>query len=112
MQSNLLRRKVRRTTLISFGSAAILIGIGIGRTECFVSIEMTIASTVLLWLCRRRVLVLAIPIVVAVGLMFGIARGSNVMNQLHVYSEMEKQKVELVGAGGTLLGGPANVRSV
>lgn len=97
MWSNLFRRQLRRTTLMSIGSAAFLAGLGLARLGWAVPLEFALAGTVLLWLCRRRLLVLALPVVLVVGALLGLGRGGVVMQQMDTYSRLVGQKVVVSG---------------
>lgn len=97
MLSRVWQRRVRRTTLISVMSAAFLIGLCVARWRWGVPFEIAVAATLLLWLCRGRRLVVAIPLVLIVGLLAGSWRGSTVLREVDVYTSLAEHKVTASG---------------
>lgn len=100
MWSGLGRLRVRRTTLIGCGGLAFLAGIGLAGFGWAVPWEVALAATVLLWLCRRRLLVAALPAVLAAGLFGGLWRGGATYMQVATYDQLAERKVTI---GGTVV---------
>lgn len=97
MWYRLRRRQIRRTTLIGFGSVAFLAGIGLAGFGWATQWELALAGTVLLWLCRRRLLCVALPIVLVVGLLLGLSRGGSTFVEVAMYGRLTDQKVTIQG---------------
>src|SRR5690348_4799204 len=90
-------RRVDRVTLISILSAAFLAGLALSRVGLSVPFAIAAASSVLLWLCRKRRLVLAVPSVVIIGLLVGLWRGADMLRQIDAYVHVVDQKVTVQG---------------
>lgn len=97
MQSRIWRRQVRRTTLIGWGCLALLAGIGLSAGGWAVPWEVALPGVLLLGLCRRRLLFVALPAVLGVGLLLGLARGGAAMMEVSRYHALYDQKVILQG---------------
>lgn len=97
MHGRQLRRQIRRTTIISFGAAAFLAGIGLARLGWFVPGTILLAGLPLLVLCSRRLLVLSVPAIMILGLMLGLWRGGLVDQQIRQYDGLIGRKVMVTG---------------
>jgi competence protein ComEC len=94
----LLRRKVRRTTLIALGCASFLAGLGVTQLGWRMSgagwSVIIIASLVMCW---RKVLVVAVPAVIVAGSVAGVWRGSVEHGALMAYAQAVGMKVTITG---------------
>lgn len=90
-------RRVDRTTLISIGSVAFLAGLALGRLWIVIPLEVSGASLLLLWFCRSRRLLAAVPAIVAVGLLVGLWRGGDISQQVRAYAHVADQKLAVQG---------------
>lgn len=97
MIGSILQRRVRRTTLIGIGSLAFLAGISLAAVGWLVPWEVALASLVLLWVARRKRLVLAVPVVITVGLLWGLWRGGALHAEVARYDQLIDQKIVLQG---------------
>ncbi|HWZ66151.1 MAG TPA: ComEC/Rec2 family competence protein [Patescibacteria group bacterium] len=89
-------RKVRRTTLISLWSLAILAGLGTVQIGLFnTSLTILMFSGMLLFFCLKKWWLLSIPAVIISGLLLGIWRGSVIQQQLNFYKPLVNHKVTL-----------------
>jgi competence protein ComEC len=88
--------QVRRTTLISLGSSALLVGLALGRVW-FVPGTVAALGALLLLFCIRRRAFLAVPAVVLIGLVTGLWRGGAIMQELTLYARAVGQKVTVTG---------------
>lgn len=77
-----------------------LVGLALARLGWSVTWEIALASLALLWLARRKRLVLAVPAVLVVGLLIGSWRGGDVHSQVVRYDQLADQKV---GVSGTVI---------
>lgn len=89
--------RVDRVTLISILSVAFLAGLALSRVGLSMPFALAAASSVLLWLCRKRRLVLAMPSVVVIGLLAGLWRGGDMLRQIDIYAHVAEQKVAVQG---------------
>jgi competence protein ComEC len=92
-----IKRQVWRTTLISWGSLAFLLGLGAARILAGMSGIVVVASMALLCLCWRRRMIVAVPVVILVGFLFGLWRGSVTANEVYRYDQLVDQKVAVSG---------------
>lgn len=102
VQSNLLSRikygRVRRTTLIAIGALGFLVGLGsvqLGGT--LQGWAWPVLALLLLPLCFKKKILLAVPVAITVGLLLGVWRGSEELWALKGYQPYLEQKVWLVG---------------
>lgn len=88
--------KVRRTTLISLWSLAILIGLGVVQFGlATTSTTIVLAALVLPLFCIKKWWLVSVPAVIASGLLLGIWRGSIVQQQVSFYKPLVGHKVTL-----------------
>ena len=90
-------RQINRATLIGFGSGAVLAGIGLARAGWSIDWSVALIGTALLWLCVKRRLIVALPAVIAAGLLIGFARGGDMATQVARYDQLAEQKIVLTG---------------
>ncbi len=90
-------RRVQRTTLIGFGCAAFLGGVGLALTGMGTSFFAVAVGCGLLVLCYRRRLIVAIPAVVICGLMVGLWRGADMQHQLQPYRRVVGERATVTG---------------
>jgi competence protein ComEC len=92
------QRRVRRTTLISIGSAMFLVGLSLPTAGIVqAGSGLVLGASSLAVCCKGRRLLLAVPAIVLCGLLLGIWRGSVVHESLAIYKENLGHKVELQG---------------
>ena len=94
-----MHRVVRRTTLISLGCASFLTGLGLKK----IGLELLgwpwlVLAGVLVLLCGRKQLLLAVPEVIAAGLLCGLWRGTEVQLARADYGQFMGAKVVVQGA--------------
>lgn len=92
-----LIRQVRRTTLISIGSAACLVGLALARLGWEIPAGGLLLCAPLLLFCWRKVIALSVPAALLIGLIFGVWRGSDINQRLDWYRAAANQKVALTG---------------
>lgn len=91
-------RTARRTTLIALYCTGLLAGIGLVAAGFALHGYIWLGTVVaLLLLASKRPLFIAVPVVVAAGLICGLLRGGDVQTQLGVYKEYQDKKVILRG---------------
>lgn len=91
-------RKVRRTTLIAVGCACFLLGLGLVQFGASLHGWPWLAAALcLLVLCFKKKALIALPAVVAIGLILGLWRGTAMHDSLHAYEPFFNQKITLVG---------------
>lgn len=90
-------RRVRRTTLISIGSLACLVGLALVKLGWSVPVSVALGSLPLLILCWRKIAWLSVLAVIACGLCIGLWRGGGVNQELGWYRAAVNQKVTLTG---------------
>jgi competence protein ComEC len=94
----LLRRKVRRTTLIAVGCVSFLVGLGATQLNWRLQATVWLGVVALALMgCWRKVLIVALPVVIVAGGLLGIWRGSVEHSALGVYASLLGTKVTMVG---------------
>jgi competence protein ComEC len=94
----LLRRKVRRTTLIAFGCGSFLLGLGAAQLGWRVGGYVWFICIMAAFLCcLRKILVLAVPGVIVAAGVLGLWRGSNEHLALSMYTHLVGAKVIMTG---------------
>ena len=94
-------RRFRRTTIISIGLAAFLIGLGLARTKLEVSGYLVLLSLALLIGTTRRLRSQTIVFVALFGLLFGWWRGGLFMQKLNSYDSLYDKNVTIQGVAAT-----------
>ena len=74
-----------------------LCGLGIAAARISIGWEWVIATLLLLPLTRRRQLLIAVPVVIAIGLLCGVARGGDMVRELSGYKQFMGHKVSVEG---------------
>lgn len=88
--------QVRRTSLISLWSLAVLVGLGVVQLRLTAtSPTIALLSVVLLLFCMKKWWLISIPAVIASGLLLGIWKGSVVLQQVNLYRPLVGHKVSL-----------------
>lgn len=93
----MLYQSVRRTTLMSVGCFACVIGLALVQAGWSVPVGAALGCVPLLVFCWRKIAWISVPIVVLCGLSIGVWRGSEVSQDLEWYRQSVDQKVALVG---------------
>jgi competence protein ComEC len=82
---------------MTIACVSFLCGLGIAATGARLGWIWVIATLLLLPCVRKRRLLVAVPIVVAVGMAWGLARGGDMVQQLAGYRQYIGQKVSVTG---------------
>lgn len=99
LQNAVKYRRLKRTTLIAVGAFSFLLGLGsvqIGGT--LHGWVWPVVGLLLITLCFKRKLIVALPAVMVAGLLLGIWRGSEELWALKGYQPYMEQKVILTGS--------------
>lgn len=97
MRSRFIRRRLKRTTIISIGCAAFLAGLGLAKLGLAVPAAIAIGSTGLVFLCAKRVAWLSVAAIVLCGLLLGLGRGGEMHRLLLGYDRFFEQQVTVTG---------------
>lgn len=89
--------RVRRTVLIGAGCASFLAGLGFSLLGWPASWVWTVSGLLLLSLCTKRIIGIALPAVIVAGLLLGLGRGADMQQSLRAYQPFFGQKVVLHG---------------
>lgn len=91
-------RRIRRTTLIALGCASFLGGVGLAQLSGGLrGWVWPLVAVGLLTLCFKKKVVVAVPAVLAVGLIGGLWRGGVTIDSLNVYDAYLQQKTTITG---------------
>src|SRR6266498_822422 len=87
MRSELMRWRLRRTTIISVGCAMFLSGLGLARLGLTVPMVAAAGSLGLLFLCVKRIAWLSIIAALSCGLLLGLGRGGEAYRSVQGYDK-------------------------
>ncbi len=90
--------RVSRVVLITLFCAGFVSGIGlVAENVCLNGFLWLAFATLLLFVCHKRLMFVAVPLAIFSGAIFGIYRGGEAAGQIAQYSNYFEQKVTVVG---------------